>query len=216
MIDVIHEINASKRQVGTRVLEVGEARTVTVARTYTAEVDDLWDACTNPERIRRWFVPVSGELREGGRFQIEGNASGTIQRCNAPHGFSATWEIGGDVSWIELRLTPEAGGRTRLELDHIARVEDERWTQFGPGAVGVGWDLTLLGLDWHLGAQVAVDPKEALAWAGSDEGKQFMTLSSEAWRDASIAAGTDPDMARAAAERTTGFYTGAPQPSEVA
>src|SRR2546428_4089800 len=57
MIDVIHEINAMRRQVGTRVLEAGRARTLTVARTYDAEVQDVWDACTNPERIRRWFLP---------------------------------------------------------------------------------------------------------------------------------------------------------------
>ena len=126
MIDVIHEINTVQRQVGTRVLQAGEARTVTIARSYAAEIEDVWDACTNPERIRRWFVPVSGDLREGGQYQIEGNASGTIQRCEAPHGFSATWEYGGEVSWIELRLTAEANGRTRLALEHIAQVGDER------------------------------------------------------------------------------------------
>jgi hypothetical protein len=37
-----------------------------------------------------------------------------------------------------------------------------------------------------------------------------MTLSSQARAEASIAAGTDPAMARAAADRTTAFYTGTP------
>ena len=32
-------------------------------------------------------------------------------------------------------------GGTRLELEHIAHVDDERWAEFGPGAVGIGWDL---------------------------------------------------------------------------
>ena len=213
MIDVIHEINAVQRQVGTRVLEAGEARTVTIARSYAAAVEDVWDACTNPERIRRWFVPVSGDLREGGRYQIEGNASGTIERCTAPHGFSATWEYGGEVSWIELRLTPEGTGRTRLTLEHTAHVSDERWAQFGPGAVGVGWDLGLLGLTGHLGPAATVDPSQAEAWSASDEGKQYISLSSQAWRDASIAAGNDPAMARGAADRTTAFYTGTPEPA---
>jgi uncharacterized protein YndB with AHSA1/START domain len=57
--------------------------------------------CTNPERIPRWFLPVSGELKEGGRYQLEGNAGGTITRCDPPHGFDATWEMGSDMSWIE-------------------------------------------------------------------------------------------------------------------
>ena len=33
-----------------------------------AAIDDVWDACTNPERIPRWFLPVSGDLRLGGRY----------------------------------------------------------------------------------------------------------------------------------------------------
>ncbi len=116
-----------------------------------------------------------------------------MQRCAAPNGFAATREYGGAVSWIELRL-----------------VDDERWVQYGPGAVGVGWDLALMGLTGHLGSGKTVDPSEAAAWSASDEGRQFMTLSSQAWAEASIAAGTDPAMARAAADRTTAFYTGTP------
>lgn len=163
MIDVTHEITTVQRQVGTRALDAGQARTISISRTYASDIDDVWDACTNPERIRRWFLPISGELREGGRYALEGNASGTIQRCDPPHGFDATWEYGDEVSWIELRLTPEPDGRTRFRLEHIAHVDDERWAQFGPGAVGVGWDLGLMGLGRHLQSGVAVDPREAAA-----------------------------------------------------
>jgi len=216
MIDVSHEINATQRHVGTRVLEAGEARTVTISRTYNATVEDLWDACTNPARIPRWFLPISGDLREGGHYQLQGQAGGTIQSCTAPHGFKATWEYGGEVSWIELRLSAEANGRTRFELDHIAHVSDERWAQFGPGAVGVGWDLGMLGLTLHLASSGAtVDPAEVAAWTASAEGAQFITQSSDAWCAASIAAGTDPDQAKAAAKGTTAFYTGAPEASGV-
>src|SRR5690242_10613831 len=74
MIDVAEQISAVRREVGGRVLEAGEARVVTLSRTYSTELSDLWDACTNPERIPRWFLPVAGELHEGGRYQLEGNA----------------------------------------------------------------------------------------------------------------------------------------------
>jgi uncharacterized protein YndB with AHSA1/START domain len=208
MIDVTQQINAVRREVGGRVLEAGEARTVVVAQTYGTDRDDLWDACTNPERIPRWFLPVSGELKLGGKYQLEGNAGGTITRCDAPHGFEATWEYGGDVSWIEVRLTAEGDDRTRFELTHIAHVDDERWAEFGPGAVGVGWDSGLLGLAMYLSSGQGVDPEESAAWVASEDGRRFMTLSSDRWYEASVAAGTDKDAARAAADRTTAAYTG--------
>jgi hypothetical protein len=59
MIDVAHQINAVRRQVGTRTLEAGEARTVVVSQVYDAAVEDVWDACTSADRIARWFLPVS-------------------------------------------------------------------------------------------------------------------------------------------------------------
>jgi uncharacterized protein YndB with AHSA1/START domain len=216
VIDVIHEINSVQRRVGSRVLAAGEARTVTILRTYAATVEDVWDACTNPERIPRWFLPISGELRVGGRYQLQGNAAGTIERCDPPRSFAATWEYGGDISWIELRLSPVESGRTRFELEHIAHVDQERWAQFGPGAVGVGWDLGLLGLAIYQSSGKILDPQEVAAWSASAEGKQFMSLSSQAWCDASVAAGTDKLQAQAAADRTTAFYTPADPRASVA
>ena len=171
----------------------------------------MWDACTNPERLSRWFLPISGDLRPGGRFQIEGNASGTIERCEPPHRVDATWEYGGEISWIELRLEPESDGGTRFALEHVAHVNDEMWSQFGPGAVGVGWDQAVLALTLRVaGEGEAPDPEAVQAWQASDEGRQFVRLASERWAEASIAAGTDAADAHAAAARTTDFYTGEP------
>src|SRR5262249_15277024 len=150
MIDVTQQINAVRRQVGTRVLDAGEARTVTVSQSYAAAVEDVWDACTNPERIPRWFLPITGDLRAGGPSQLQGNAGGPIERRDPPRSFAATWEFGGQVSWIEVRLMAEAGDRTRLVLEHVAHVDDEQWAEFGPGAVGIGWDMGFMGLAMHL------------------------------------------------------------------
>jgi uncharacterized protein YndB with AHSA1/START domain len=208
MLDATEQINAVTRRVGTRTLEAGEARTVTISRTYDAQLEDVWDACTNPERIPRWFLPVSGELREGGRYQLEGNAGGLIERCEPPHSFTATWEFAGQVSWIELRLTEAADGGTRFELEHITRVDDH-WAKFGPGAVGVGWDLGLLGLGQHLASGAAVDRQEAMAFLASEDGRRLVEESSRGWCAAAIAAGADAAEATAAAERTFAFFTGA-------
>lgn len=208
MIDVDHQINAVRRTVGTRILEAGEARTVTISRTYDAAIEDVWDACTNPERIPRWFLPVTGDFKVGGRFQLEGHAGGTIERCEPPTSFTATWESGEQRSGIELRLSAEPDGRTRFELQHTVPV-DSHWTQFGPGAVGVGWEMATTGLSLHLASGEQVDPEQFAAWSASDEGRQFVTESSRGWRAADIAAGTDSAVADAAATRTTAAYTGA-------
>lgn len=214
MIDVAHQINAVQRRVGGRVIEAGQARTVIISQVYAAPVEDVWDACTNPERIPRWFLPVSGELRRGGRYQLEGNAGGAIERCDPPQSFAATWEFGGETTWIEVQLTAEPAGRTRLQIEHLALAGSERWAEFGPGAVGIGWDMILLGLARHLSTAPSLSPREGAAWAASGEGRQFMSLSGDRWRDASISAGTGAADAQAAADRTLAAYTGDPDAAD--
>ena len=59
MIEVTHQISAVRRQIGTRVLEAGVARVLTISQSYATTADDLWDVCTDAERISRWFLPVS-------------------------------------------------------------------------------------------------------------------------------------------------------------
>jgi uncharacterized protein YndB with AHSA1/START domain len=208
MIDVKHQINEVRREVGSKVLEAGEARVITVSQTYKGSLEDVWDACTNPERIRRWFLPVSGDLRVGGHYQLEGNASGTIERCDPPNSFAATWDFGGESSWVEVRLAEQPDGRIRFELEHVAHVADELWAQFGPGAVGTGWDLALMGLARYLSGDEPMDPQQSAAWMGSEDGREFIALSGELWCQASISAGTPAGEAQAAAERTIAFYTG--------
>ena len=206
MIDVNEQLDAVDREVGSCVLEEGQARTVIISQSLKAGLDDVWEACTKAERIPAWFLPITGELELGGRFQLEGNAGGTIQSCDPPNGFDATWEFGDNTSWIEVRLSPVDDGRTRLRLEHIA-VEDEHWNEYGPGATGVGWDGAFMGLVQYLRTGQPVDQEEAYAWMASEEGKRFYTLSSQRWGDAHIAAGADKDVAGAAAERTVEFYT---------
>jgi hypothetical protein len=112
------------------------------------------------------------------------------------------------VSWIDVRVVPEPDGRARFELEHIAHVEDGVWAEYGPGAVGVGWDMGLLGLAGHLSGTPLVEPGAAASeWQSSAEGHEFSRLSSERWYEASVAAGEDEQAARAAADRTTAAYT---------
>ncbi len=211
-IDIAEHVGAVTRTVLERDHNGRRARVVVATRTYDAEIADVWDAMTNAERIPRWFLPISGDLRLGGRYQLDGNAGGEITRCEPPRHLGVTWEFAGEVSWVTVQLADVARGRTLLELEHVAHVDDDRWEQYGPGAVGVGWDMALVGLGQHLATGASVDPREAMAWLGSDDGRQFVSHSSEDWCRASVASGTDASQARASATRTTAFYTGQPEP----
>lgn len=183
------------------------ARGVTLERTFATSVADLWDALTNPERLPRWFLPVSGDLRPGGRYQLEGNATGTISACEPPHLLDLSWEFAGETSWVEVRVSPAEGGRSRLTLSHIALLDEHYWPSYGPGAGGVGWDLALAALDAFLVAPAAPRFDESLL-STTPEGRQFVASLSEDWGRAAIAGGEDPAWARSAAARTTAFYMG--------
>ncbi|HEY0627782.1 MAG TPA: SRPBCC family protein [Sphingomicrobium sp.] len=206
--DVSRHIGAITRQVVDGERDGKPTRIVRASRSFRTDIDDTWDAVTNPARIPRWFSPVSGNLKPGGRYQIEGNAGGTIEECDPPRRLSLTWEFGGGVSWVAVNLVEEAGG-TRLELEHMAPLDDkseEFWNQYGPGAVGIGWDLSFLGLAEHLEHGWDKPPETDTEWVKSDNYKAFARGSSTSWRDASIAYGTETQAATEAADRTTQFY----------
>lgn len=208
-MDIQREIEATGRELGMRQLDDRTARVATLTRTYPTDVDDLWSACTDPERLKRWFLPVHGNLVVGGRYQIEGQAGGTITACRAPYALDATWEYGGATSWIELRLHGDGDGKAaRLELRHVFHTDDEHWLRYGPAATGIGWDLGLVGLAWHLDAG-GTPHGESDEWAASAEGVAFLSAAGDAWVPVTIAAGLDPDDARARADRTVAFFTGA-------
>ncbi len=213
MIDIVRQIEAVQREVGAGRVPAGEGKAVRLRRTYRAPIQDVWDALTTPERIGRWFLPISGVYRVGGTYQFEGNAGGEILACDRPNRLKVTW-IFGDApagsSEVEVRLTPAGDDATTLELEHTAIVPDEMWSEYGPGAVGVGWEGGLLGLELHLQGGSIDDP---LAWQVSDEGRDFNTRASTAWGEASRAAGVDAETVSRNVASTTAFYAPPPEAS---
>ena len=210
-MDFSNALGVEFREVTDATHDGQPARIVSGTRVYATDLPDLWDAITDSERIPRWFLPISGELKLGGRYQLEGNAGGQITRCDAPEALDLTWEFGGSVSWVTVRLAAEERG-ARLTLEHIT-LKDEageaHWEQFGPGATGVGWDLSFLGLALYFADGGEPIDREATAeWMGSDAGKSFIRDCADAWGKAHITSGEQTDTARAMAQRTADAYTG--------
>ncbi len=201
-------LSAVTRSVSPLERDGHPARAVTLSRTYSTTIENLWDAVTNGDRIPRWFTPVSGDLSPGGRYQLRGNAGGMITACEPLSHFALTWEFAGDVSWVEVHVSEDGDALTRLTLTHTSLLS-EHWRQYGPGATGVGWEMGLMGLAIHVAQPDEPMPDEA-AFAASSEGKGFILGSSESWAQAAMEAGEDPSTALAAARRTTAFYTGEP------
>ncbi|GAA3733862.1 SRPBCC family protein [Plantactinospora mayteni] len=208
MRDIVEQVKQVHRTVGRVDTPDGEARTVVLRRAYPAPVEEIWSAVTDPERIGRWFLPVSGDLRLGGNYRLTDNAEGEILRCEPPHLFRISWIYEG-YSEVEVRLAPGDGTATILELEHSAVYDPQQWAEYGPGAGGVGWDIGLLTLDRYLRGELDGAPEE---WEDSPEAKEFARLASDAWGTASIAAGTPAEEAARMVTNTTAFY--APDPNE--
>ncbi|KNB51882.1 SRPBCC domain-containing protein [Streptomyces caatingaensis] len=211
---VLGQINAAHREINSYPVSSGEGRSLLIRRTYDAPVEDVWDACTRPSRIGRWLAPVRGDFRIGGAFEVEGNASGQVLRCERPELLKVTWEYGrGAATEVEVRLARNPAGGTVFELRHASAAElvDELVRTEGlVGAVrnGAGWDLVLLGLDLFLHGDV---PDRA-AWKDTPQVREFTIHSFRAWGDASRAAwGVSADDMATVVESAVRHVTRAPE-----
>jgi uncharacterized protein YndB with AHSA1/START domain len=175
MIDIASHLKAIHREVGNRSTSSGEVVCVSLRRSYNSPIEDVWDAVTNPERMQRWFLPISGDLRVGGSFQLEGNAGGDILKCEPPRLLQLTF--GGPTSLVELRLSTAGDSETILELEHTVPIE---MAGSGAGAlyVGPGWDGAFMALGLFLDGVVIDDP---VAAGNSPQGQEFSRQSVYAW-----------------------------------
>jgi uncharacterized protein YndB with AHSA1/START domain len=98
-----------------------ERGAVRVEDVYDTDIDDLWEACTTPDRLARWIAEVSGDLRLGGTIQASFTSTwtgpGRIEACERPQHLLLTMEPGTpDEIELEAWLSQE-GERTRLVVE---------------------------------------------------------------------------------------------------
>lgn len=114
---------------------------VRVEDVYDTGIDDLWAACTSPDRLARWIATVTGDLRVGGTANVVFTSTWTgparIEVCDDPHHLLLTTEPGAeDEGELEAWFTAE-GPRTRL-------VVEERGLPVGKlHYYGAGWQAHL-------------------------------------------------------------------------
>lgn len=115
---------------------------------YDADLDELWSAVTDPERLARWLVEVTGDLRVGGaieaRFTSSWTGPGRIDVCESPTHLLVTMSPNAsDETVIEAWLTAE-GDRTRLVLEERGIPIPEL------AGHGSGWQAHVEDLATHL------------------------------------------------------------------
>ncbi|HET9561640.1 MAG TPA: SRPBCC family protein [Propionibacteriaceae bacterium] len=196
IIDLAKQIGAISREVSRQHTESGETVAVTLQRRYPADQADVWQAITDPDRVRRWFLPLTGDLREGGSFQLEGHAGGDIVTCEPPRHLIVTF--GGETSIVDVVLSAD-DQQTLLKLTHSVPIE---LAGSGAGAlyVGPGWDGALLGIALYLAGEVIDDP---VAAANSSEMQDFNLSSIKEWVATIEASGTADADAIAAAQQAS-------------
>jgi len=134
-----------------RIEQAGEGVAVVFDRRYSTSQDDLWQACTDPERLARWFAPVSGDLREGGDFTVHFDDDDTpvcrVRSCSPPERLVWEWPLGGVPSVVTAEITAD-GDAARLVLRH------ERLAPAQAAGYAAGWDTYVRRLE----ADLAGDP----------------------------------------------------------
>lgn len=200
------------RECGRGEKAGGPVRSVTLSVMAVRHLpSEVWDAIARPERLARWFAPVLGELRVGGRFRVAGfsgagQTAGAILACEPARRLELEWEAAGEIGWVDIALSHYGGGGARLTFTHSVR-ETERWRAFGPAGIGVGWDLASYALVGHL-ARPGVDI-DLRTLAALPESRRLLASCAESWGRLAIEAGEDPDAARAAATAAALYADGA-------
>lgn len=82
-----------------RIRWAGDRATVEFRRRYATDAADLWQAVTDPERLARWFAPVTGHTTPGGEFTLHFDDADAPQcvvlACDPPRSFRWRWDHGG-------------------------------------------------------------------------------------------------------------------------
>ncbi|WP_310963440.1 SRPBCC domain-containing protein [Nocardioides terrisoli] len=94
---------------------------VRVEDIYDTDIEDLWDACTRPERLARWIAQVAGEPRVGDTVEAVFTSTWSgpvrVEACDAPtHLLLTMGPETDDETVLEAWLTEGASG-TRLVVE---------------------------------------------------------------------------------------------------
>ena len=126
-----------------------KSRTVRIERTFDAQAEEVFDAWTSEEVIRRWFKPRAGwrepsaevDLRIGGTIRVvmrdpdgaEVGARGEYTLIDRPRRLAFTWtfdDYPSNEQLIELEFSEEDGATTVVFVNSDISDEERRASQY--------------------------------------------------------------------------------------
>jgi uncharacterized protein YndB with AHSA1/START domain len=146
---------ASVRMVGN-VRALDGRGVVRMEDRYKTDIDDLWSALTNPERLARWIADVHGALHVGGefhaRFTSGWDGPGRVDVCEPPRFLQLTLCPGQeDETVIEAHLVAQSDQLTRLVIEERGLPLDELAVH------GAGWQAHVEDLSAYLAGHASID-----------------------------------------------------------
>jgi uncharacterized protein YndB with AHSA1/START domain len=142
------------------------ARVVRIERTFDAPAEDVFDAWTSVDVIKRWFIPQDGwqepsaevDLRVGGKVRVvmrDSNgepvgAGGEYTLIERPHKLAFTWTFDDDptnLQMIELEFTEQDGVTTVLFVNSDISGQERRDAQYE------GWSTCFDEMERVLGSK---------------------------------------------------------------
>ena len=153
------------------IARVGTGFDLRFERILATDVDDLWSALSEPERLARWMNAFTGDLALGGTWHAlldDGSdyAVGTVTACDPPRSFTTTWHaIEEQPTELTIMVDAVPDG-ARLTLVHVG----VQSIYYGPG-----WQTYLEQLDDYLGAAPTsvTDPERV---SGVDWDDRYLAL----------------------------------------
>jgi uncharacterized protein YndB with AHSA1/START domain len=134
----------------------GETGFVRISAHFETDIDNLWLALTEPQRLARWYGNFDGEFHVGGIFTAfipssGWDGQGRVEECDAPAHLSVTmWETAGEEQGLTVDLVAN-DGHTNLVLEKRGISPDLCW------AYGAGWQAHLEDLSTYLAGRENAD-----------------------------------------------------------
>lgn len=129
---------------------------VRMSTQFKTDIDNLWSALTEPQRLARWYGNFDGDFHVGGKFKAfipssGWDGQGRIEECTAPAHLSVTmWEKASGEQGLTVDLVA-IDAYTKLILEKRGISPDICW------AYGAGWQAHLEDLSAYLAGREKAD-----------------------------------------------------------